>query len=509
MFKIAVIVSLVAILGKFVGFAREAIIAAYYGANAATDAFFFAQAMPTMIFPAVCNSISTAFLSIYVSKKVQDGPFAGEIFASKAFSAALILSIGLSALAVFLAPYIVPIMAPGFDHPTMLLAIKLTKLVTGTFVLTMLVYMFSAVLNANKYFYVVQVAGLLCNLSIIILTLFMGKGQSIEILTLTVIIGYFIQVLTLLYWTQRNKHISNLMNPFDSEIKTIFVLALPILLGNSVVQIQTIVDKALVSNLEQGSIAILSYSATLNNFVTSVIITSLSTVLYPILAENASSNKMTEFHRNLSQSLVAMILVLLPISIITFLFAHDIVAIVFKRGKFDSLATIKTSLVLSSYAMMYVFIGVREVLIRSFYAIKDTKTPMRNAAIAVFSQVACSLLLVPRIGIVGVPIGATVSSIIASIMLVYSAKQNIEGFTFFDFRPSLIKIIIAGGITLFLLIILKREVSLVPILNFIIASIICFISYWTILLLIKSREAIYFTKAIKNKIKNYYNKIWG
>lgn len=465
--------------------------------------------MPAMIFPAVCNSISTAFLSIYVSKKVQDGPYAGEIFASKAFSATLILSIGLSVLAVFLAPYIVPVMAPGFDDPTKILAIKLTKLITGTFMLSMATYMFSAVLNANKYFYVVQVAGLICNLSIIVLTLFMGKGQSIEILTLTVIIGHFIQVLILLYWSQKNKYFSKLLNPFDSDIKIIFVLALPILLGNSVVQIQAIVDKALVSNLEQGSVAILSYSATLNNLVTAVIITSLSTVLYPTLAENASSNKMTEFHRNVSQSLVAMILVLLPISIITFLFANDIVTIVFERGKFDSFATIKTSLVLSSYAIMYVFIGIREVLIRSFYAIKDTKTPMKNAAIAVFSHVVCSLLLVPRIGIVGVPIGATVSSIIASILLIYSAKQNIEGFSFLDSRSSLKKIIFAGGVTLFLLIILKREMSLLPILNFITASIVCFMSYWTILLLIKSKEAIYFTTAIKIIIKNYYNKIWG
>ena len=70
---VTVIVSFIAIIGKLIGFLREAVIAAFFGATSATDAFFFAQSMPAMIFPAVCSSISTAFITMYVTKLTQEG----------------------------------------------------------------------------------------------------------------------------------------------------------------------------------------------------------------------------------------------------------------------------------------------------------------------------------------------------------------------------------------------------------------------------------------------------
>ena len=141
-----IIVSIIAILGKFLGYAREAIIAAYYGANALTDAFFFAQGMPAMIFPAVCSSLSTAFISLYVSKTYQEGKTEGDRFASRALLASLTIAILLSCVALFILPIIVPIFAPGFKGTTLSLAINLSRIVMGSFALIMAHYMLTAVL---------------------------------------------------------------------------------------------------------------------------------------------------------------------------------------------------------------------------------------------------------------------------------------------------------------------------------------------------------------------------
>ena len=76
--KASFLVSAISLMGKVFGFVRDAVIAAFYGASWQTDAFFFAQSMPSIIFPAVCNSISTAFLSVYVSKSVENKEMADQ-----------------------------------------------------------------------------------------------------------------------------------------------------------------------------------------------------------------------------------------------------------------------------------------------------------------------------------------------------------------------------------------------------------------------------------------------
>ena len=99
--KASIFVTVISLSGKLIGFVRDVVIAAYYGANWQTDAFFFAQSMPSIVFPAVCNSLSTAFLSVYVSKSVDDKRNA-DTYASNILLFSVFLTIGLSILVIIL-----------------------------------------------------------------------------------------------------------------------------------------------------------------------------------------------------------------------------------------------------------------------------------------------------------------------------------------------------------------------------------------------------------------------
>lgn len=423
--KSTLFVSGIVILCKVLGFIREAIIASYYGANGATDAFFFSQNMPSMLFPAICSSFSTAFISIYVTQCIKYDKKYSDRFASKALVAALAMSICLSIFAILFAPYIVCVFAPGFEEKTLSLAIHLTRLTMGSFALTMIQYMLSAILNSKKLFYGSQVSGLLGNIFIIIITLILGKNQSIDILTLTVIGGSIIQVIMLVYCCKRAEiSLTIFCNPFNEEVKKVFILAIPILVGNSIVQINNIVDKGLASTLVEGSISALSYSGSLNNMVISIFVTSLSTVLYPTITEDISRGDKGKYSKNLINSLLVLSMILVPISFITIIYANDIVSFVFGRGKFNKMAIDLTSTALSYYAVMYVFYAIREVLIRGFYAIKDTKTPMVNGIIGVFINIIFSLIFVRYMGIAGIALGTSISSIVSAILMIYSVKKT-------------------------------------------------------------------------------------
>lgn len=499
---VTVIVSFIAIIGKLIGFLREAVIAAFFGATSATDAFFFAQSMPAMIFPAVCSSISTAFITMYVTKLTQEGEEEGGKFASHSLAATLLLAILLSLLALLLTPYIVALLAPGFSGDTLSLAIFLTRIVMGSFVLIMAQYMFGAILNARKFFYGVQVAGLLFNIFVIAVTLLLGKGQSIVALTITVVAGHLVQVIILVIFCRRRAKTRIALNPFHADVKGLMVLAVPILLGNSIVQLQVIVDKILASLLQEGTISALSYAGSLNTIVTGVFVVSLSTVLYPTLTENAAMSDMKMYSKNLMQSISGLILVLVPISLITMIFATDIVSAVFERGSFDRTATELTSTALFCYAIMYTFIAIRSVLTNAFYAIKDTRTPMINSSIGVASHIVCSIVLSRYIGIAGIALGASLSSIIAASLLLRNVCKAIPDLSLAGLLPLVKKVILAGIITGAVLYFFAQSLSVTqPFIRFILATMLGFSVYGGMLMLLRCRELMALVSVIGRKLR--------
>lgn len=451
--KATLIVSILVIICKLLGFAREAIIAAYYGANAETDAFFFAQGMPASIFPSICNSISTAFTALYVKKKMDDKLTNGVRYASTMLGVTSIIGIGLSLLGVILAQWLVPIFAPGFKGEQLTLSIHLTRMIMGAFFLTMLQYMLSAILNSNKLFYAAQVANIANNIVVIVITVLVGKDHNIDILTVSVIVGLAINVFILViccraFISLKMQFADNFTDTIKKDTKELIKLSLPIVLGNSVIQVNTIVDKALGSLLEEGSLSALTYAGTINAMVTGIFIMSLSTVLYPTLAEEAAIGNMGEFGKKTINSLGMLSILLMFLSFFVLVDSKQIISIIFERGSFDAQAAKITGIVLAAYSFLYVFSGIREVLTRALFAIKDTKTPMLNSAVGVCFNILFSITLVKVIGIAGIAIGTVLSNLIISALLIRSVRRKIPEMNLQPFIISVLKQIVAGIVML-------------------------------------------------------------
>lgn len=502
--KTTILVAGISIFGKLIGFVREAIIATYFGADNLTDAYFLARNMPALLFPAVCNSISTAFLSVYVNIKTKSGESEGNIFASKSLIVTLGLSAILSILAFVISPYIVPIFAPGFDVETTKLAIILTRITMAAFTLTMGQYMLTAILNSKKFFYGAQVSGVLNSVFIIVFILMMGKDGTVNLLTWATVGGLFVQVIMLLIFTKMRFSFS--LDNWDlatTDIKQMLRLSGPILLGNSVVQLSQIVDKVLASGLIVGAVSALSYTNSLSSIVTSVFIVSLSTVLYPTLTENASNYDYDSFSKNLMQNMILLVIVIVPISIISYLYSNDIISIVYSRGKFDNTANNLTSVALSYYSLGFVFIAIREVINRGFYAVGDSKIPMKNGVISVSLNIVLSIILTKYMGIGGIALGSSIAAGVSSIILIYHIQRKINQIKLCDYTTTLKKIIISTFVTLIIAILISAVLrDLSSITRFVFSTIISFGVYVGSLYLLKCKEVLFVLKVIKKKIRH-------
>lgn len=500
--KAAMLVSIMTIISKPLGFIREAIIAAYYGANAQTDAFFLAQNMPALLFPAVCMSLSTAFLTMYVSKSIKYGEQEGNEFANSAILFNIAISGILSLFAFIFSPIIVKLFAPGFDKETLLLATKLTRIVMSAFMLLMLKYMLSSVLNSKEFYIGDQIAGILYNATIIGITILVGNRFGVYGLTWTFIFGYIVQDIVLIYLTRKRFRFKLPEKIITNDTKQMFKIAFPILIGNSVVQLNGIVDKVLASKLESGTVSALSYSNTLNSFVISIIITSLSTVLYPTMTDYIARDDKERLIESITKSIIMLVLILAPISIITAIYSGDVVKIAYGRGSFGEEAVVLTSSALMFYGLSYMFIGIKEVTTKVFYAYKDTKTPMINSIISVGLNIIFSIILSRYMGVAGIALGTTLSTVIATLIFLFSIKRKIPELSFDDFRNTFYKIIIASCITTISIIFFKfisRDFS--SLVRFLLVTVIGFMIYLCTLYILKCNELHTIIRFIKQKIK--------
>lgn len=500
-FKSAIIVSLIIIASKLLGFGREVIIANFYGANSMTDAFFFANAMPAMLFPSICNSLSTAFVTLYIGKMKTDG-IKSDLYASRMLLWTTLASICLSIIGIIITPKIVPVFAPGFVGKQLELAVSLSRLSMSAFVFIMLQYMLSSILNSKKIFVGSQICGLLYNAVIISATLFIGQGHTMKTLMIIMIFGSLSHVLGLFYLCKMNMHVCFFVRPCKQEIKELFILSLPILLSNTVVQLSTIVEKYLGSSLTNGSISALSYAGVLRNLVISVVVMSLSTVLYPTLASSIADNNVEQYKNNLTFSLTGLNLLIIPIAFITLIDSKLIVSIVFNRGNFSQDAVKLTSIVLMSYAPSFIFIGFREVLTRAFFAIKDTKTPMINGTIGILCSIVFCVTFTQTLGLYGLALGTTVSSFVTMVLLFWNAFKLLPAISFTDIIYSVSKQFIAGlGMICIILIIHNCNIDMKDMYMFVVDTFAGVLAYLVFLILLKSREIIVLKKILIEKFK--------
>jgi putative peptidoglycan lipid II flippase len=293
---------------------------------------------------------------------------------------------------------------------------------------------------------------------------------------------------------------------------------LPVFLGSYVNQINTVVNRTLASTLETGSITALNYANKLNMFAVGIIVISLSTVMYPILSKLASEDNIKAFKHNISKSINIIIISMVPIMVMIMDLSKPIVQILFEEGSFDSRATYLTSTALFYYSIGIVAYGLRDMLSKAFYSLQDTKTPVKNATIAVIINVVLSIVLVKYMGIGGLALSGSISAIITTILLFISLRKKIGKIGFKNIFITFIKVLVSSIIMGIIMKIVYNEILGFGIsrlgeskklmgLSAMICVILGLIVYVLLTLIFNIKEAKEIVNLVKNKVINMKGKV--
>ena len=439
--KTALILMLITILSKLMGFARDITLSYFYGASSITDAYLISITIPTVIFVFIGEGIGTGYIPMYGNIEMMEGSKEADKYTNNLVHIIIMICTVLLVVGLVFAVPLVKLFASGFGGETLDLAVRFTKLGLVGIYFTGLISIFNGFLQIKGNYAIPALIGFPMNFFTILAIIISSNGNVMHLAIGSVIATGSQLLLVLPFVYKKGFKYKPVFDMKDKHIKKMFYIALPVIMGVSINQINVLVDRTIASRVAIGGITALDYANKLIVSVHGIFVLSITTVLYPIISKMGAENNMNGFKKSVSEAIGAINLLVIPISLGFMVFAEPIVTLLYGRGKFDTEAIVMTSGALFFYSIGMLGFGLREVLARAFYSLQDTKTPAVNAAIAVVMNAIFSILLSKFMGISGLASGTSISALFSTVLLFISLRKKIGPFGIKKITISFAKII--------------------------------------------------------------------
>ncbi|MGF0019759.1 murein biosynthesis integral membrane protein MurJ [Sporofaciens sp. SGI.106] len=432
---------------KILGVLKQSIIAAVCGASLETDAYFIASGIIVALCSVIFSAVSVSFLSIYTERCVHEGMESGNNLVNAVLRFFLPIAIFIMIIFFVFSTQFAKAFAPSYDGEQLRVLAGYIRIMSVMFLFSCYTLIINVVLEADKRFLPGRMQNLLQNAFIIVAALLFYKQFGIGALLYAFLLAGVVQCILITISARNVFKFQLKISPEKEKLKQLIVLIIPLLLGNAIYEINDIVDKQISSGIGSGSVSYLSYGASINEIVSALIITSVSSVLFSHYATWVAEGEINKIESTLKKSLELLIMLIMPIMVMYIVGGDCIVALLYGRGSFGIESIQKTYSVVIGYALGFFFQAARSIIIRVFYAFQDAKTPMVNGLVAIIANIFMSIVFSKVFGVGGIALATSVAMLLVSLLLLPCIKKYIAGFSLKESIPEYIKVIIAGVIT--------------------------------------------------------------
>lgn len=425
----SLVLTVAALASRVLGWVRLLVIGSQFGASRELDAYFAAFRIPDAIFQlVVAGALSAALIPVFQSYRARENEQEAWRLASSVINLVLIGLAGFSLLMAIFAPWIVPLVTPGFDAPTTELTIRMTRVMLLSPVFIGMGAVVSGILNSYERFAVPAIAPLLYNLAIIGAAIFLAPVMGVEGLAVGVAIGslahLLVQLPNLAAVGQRYDLTISLLHP---GVRRVAWLMGPRTLGLAAVQINFIASTLLASGLPEGSVTAYNYAFQLMQVPVGVVGVSIAVVLFPRLSRDAALGRVRDVRSQLATALRILLFIAAPLTAVMTVLREPLTAVFFQYGLFSAQSTQRTA-----EALLFFTIGLGAqtlvpLLARTFYALQDTRTPVIWAIAAVALNVPLMAWLAGPMGVGGLALALTITATLEVIGLLWALRERLNG----------------------------------------------------------------------------------
>ena len=452
-------------LSRIAGFARDILTAAYLGAGPVADAFFVALKLPNFFRRVTAEgAFSIVFVPMYSKTREIETQETADQFASNAFMVMLSVLSVFTVIALILMPFIISAIAPGFvgDPVRADLAVELSRITFPYLLLISLTALLGGVLNAVDRFAPFAFAPVLFNLSLIVSLLLSAHFETAgHAMSYGLLAAGVFQFLFLWICAKRARIQIKMARPkINADIKKVFRLMGPAVIGAGVVHINLFADIILASFLVEGSISYLYYADRLNQLPLGIVGIAVGTALLPMLSRAMIKEDKSHARNLFNRSLEYCLLLALPAAVALAVMPLTLITVLFERGAFDATDSLMTSKVLMAYAIgLPAYIAIK-VFSTAHWAREDTTTPVRISIVATVLNIVGSIILIQYIGVVGIALSTGLTGWLQFYLHVRALKDHPSAQFDQKFMRNMPKIILSScimGIGVYSLSVLLRD----------------------------------------------------
>jgi putative peptidoglycan lipid II flippase len=377
------------------GYARELVLAAYFGVGGTMDAFFFTLAVvQTVVDLLFIGTLSAIVVPLLSGSDLSDrnGVEAGaRVLATTALVVGIAAIVLAGILSLFMST-IIDAMAPGMPAAVRVIAARMGHTLVWLVPMNALLALLSLALNARKWFILATVPYLGVHVIFVVAIVVLAPALQADALPIACLAGpaVFLPIMA-----TRLARVG-LLQPMKADftrntLSPLWRLARPNLLsaglGSSIGLLMTshLVVRAFAASQGDGAVAALGYAYKLYEVPMSLIVNPTAIIVFPILAAMHFDGQPSGFARVCRQVLTWGIIVLFPVVILTWAGSDVIVGLVLQRGRFDMAATRMTAEALRGFAPAIAFEAVVIVLYRAFLAMRRPDIPVIAAICALAS----------------------------------------------------------------------------------------------------------------------------
>lgn len=378
-------------LSRIFGLVRESVFAHYFGLSFAADAFRAALRIPNILQNLFGEgALSASFIPVYArlvaeEKKEEAGRVAGAVFSILALVMSLLVLAG-----VLATPWLIDLIAPGFHGQTRILTIQLVRIFFPAIGLMVLSAWCLGILNSHGKFFLSYVSPVVWNIAQIAALLFFGRRSELSYLAIYTawasVIGAALQFLVQLPVVLRLAPALRLgLSSLGENIRTVIHNFFPIFISRGVTQLSAYIDTLLASFLPMGAVAALFNAQALYLLPVSLFGMSVSAAELPAMSSTlGNEQEVAEALRKRIESSTKRIAFFVVPSAIAFLALGDVVAgVIYQSGKFTRADTVWVWGILAGSAVGLLAATVGRLYSSAYYALRDTKTPLRYAIVRV------------------------------------------------------------------------------------------------------------------------------
>ena len=436
------------LLSRFMGLIRDKLISLLFGATSESDLYFAAFVIPDLINYMLAGGYFSITLIPFLNKYFKENEEEGWRFFSSVFFWVAVSICGLTFAAFLSAPRLARLAAPGLTAEALSRLAFFLRIILPAQIFFLCGSCLSAILFMRKQFFIPAMVSIIYNLGIITGGVLL-RARGMEGFCWGVLAGSFVgNFLMPLLAVRSGGGLKIRLSAFHPGLKKYILVALPLMIGQSVTVLDEQFMRIFGSLAGVGAISWLSYARRIMMVPVSVVGQAAGVASYPFLADLFAKNDLSGFYRTINSALRNVLTLLVPLSIWMILAAEPLIRLIFQQGRFGPSDTAQTARLLEILLICVPFWGYQQVLGRAFYSKLDTLSPAVLGTSVTILMIPLFYLLAVHTGAMGVACASSASLFCYCAALTLWWKIRSGGAVFAGLLTGTGKVVILSSLSL-------------------------------------------------------------